>query len=185
MISLLSLMLQAAAAPPQAAPAPAAAPVAPWTIAQRPKTDPTVTSTVTGAPSSDGNARIVVRCDAGKVNVVSIQLFTRTPLGGPPNRPVTLTIDGATPMGANWEFVQQGAFFRDDTGVTTLTTAFAAARSIVLHTTTAAGAPIDATFAGPPSADPVKGVLAACGYTLGVAPAREKQPAPEKTRPLR
>jgi hypothetical protein len=167
MISILALLLQAA-------PAPAA--VAPWTVTTRPKTDPAITSTVTGASSADGGAKLVVRCDAGKANVVSMQLFSRTPLGGPPARPVSLTFDAGTPMIDNWEFVQQGAFQRDDVGVTTLTTALASAKTIKLHTTTAAGEPVDATFAGPGSAQPITAVLAACGYTLGQPPVRAPEP---------
>jgi len=167
MISILTLLLQATAAP-----APAPAPVAPWAVTVRPKTDPTITSTVAGTPSSDGNARLLVRCDSGAQQVVSVQLFTRASLGGPPDRPVTLTVDGGTPMGANWEFVDKGAYVREDMAVTTLTTAIAAGKSIKLATTTATGEAVDATFAGPPSADPVTKVLAACGYTLGTPPVR-------------
>ena len=167
MISIIALLLQAA---------PAAAAPAPWTVTTRPKTDPTITSTVAGASSSDGNGKLVVRCDAGKANVVSVQLFSRTPLGGPPARPVSLTFDANTPMIDNWEFVQQGAFQRDDVGVTTLTTALASAKTIKLHTTTAAGEPVDATFTGPGSAQPITAVLAACGYTLGQPPVRAPEP---------
>ncbi|MDB5677353.1 hypothetical protein [Sphingomonas bacterium] len=167
MISILALFLQATAAP-----APAPAPVAPWTVTPRPNADPTITSTVVGTPSSDGNARLVMRCDSGKERVVSVQLFTKTALGGPPDRPVTLTIDGGTPLGANWEFVEKGAYIREDVAVTTLTTAIAGGKAIKLHTTTAAGEPIDASFAGPPSAAPVTTLLGACGYTLGTPPVR-------------
>jgi hypothetical protein len=171
MISILALLLQAA-------PAPAA--VAPWTVTTRPKTDPAITSTVAGTSSADGNAKLIVRCDAGKANVVSVQLFSRTPLGGPPARPVSLTFDANTPMIDNWEFVQQGAFQRDDVAVTTLTTALAAAKTIKVHTTTTTGEPIDASFTGPASAAPITGVLAACGYTLGQPPVRAPEPKDKK-----
>lgn len=174
MISILALFLQATAAPAPAAP------VAPWTVTVRPKTDPAITSTVVSTPSSDGGARLVMRCDSGAEKVVSVQLFTKTALGGPPDRPVTLTIDAATPMGANWEFIEKGAYIREDIAVTTITTAVAAAKTIKLHTTTAAGEPIDASFAGPPSAAPVKAVLAACGYTLGTPPVRVDPNAKKK-----
>lgn len=170
MISVVALLLQAT---------PAAAP-APWTVSTRPKTDPAITSTVTGASSADGNAKLIVRCDAGKANVVSVQLFSRTPLGGPPARPVSLTFDANTPMIDNWEFVQQGAFQRDDVAVTTLTTALAAAKTIKVHTTTTTGEPVDATFTGPASAQPVTAVLAACGYTLGQPPVRAPEPKDKK-----
>ena len=165
MISLLSILLQTAA------PAPAPAP---WTVSTRPNADPTVTSTVTSTPSLDNSAKLVVRCDAGKVKVVSIQLFTRTPLGGPPNRPVSVTIDGAMPLIDNWEFVEKGAFSRADGAVTTMTTAIASGKAIKLHTTTSTGEPIDATFAGPPSDASIKSVLAGCDYTLGTVPVRPK-----------
>jgi len=171
MISILALLLQAA-------PAPAA--VAPWTVTPRPSSDPTITTTVTSAPSADGNAKLVVRCDSGKAKVVSVQLFSRTPLGGPPARPVSLTFDANTPMIDNWEFVPQGAFQRDDVAVTTLTTALAAAKTIKVHTTTTTGEPVDATFAGPASAQPITTVLAACGYTLGQPPVRAPDPKDAK-----
>ncbi|HEX4694532.1 hypothetical protein [Sphingomonas sp.] len=170
MISLLALFLQAIAAP---------APVAPWTVTNRTSTDGTIHTTLASVPSSDGNARLVMKCDAGTEKVVSVQFFTRTALGGPPDRPVTLTIDGGTPLGANWEFVEKGAFIREDIGVTTLAAAIASAKTINVHTTTAAGEPIDASFAGPTSPAPVTAVLAACDYTLGTVPVRAK-PAPKK-----
>jgi hypothetical protein len=164
MISILALFLQAAAAP---VPAPA-----PWTVTPRPNADPTITSTVVGTPSTDGSATLRLRCDAGKEKIVSVQLFTKTALGGPPDRPVTLTIDANTPMGTNWEFVDKGAYVREDIAVTTITTAIAGGKVIKVHTTTATSEPIDASFAGPPSAEPVKAVLVACGYTLGTPPVR-------------
>ena len=83
MISILTLLLQAA-------PAPAA--VAPWTVTTRPKTDPAITSTVTGASSADGGAKLVVRCDAGKAKVVSVQLFSRTSLENIPEYPTESAI---------------------------------------------------------------------------------------------
>lgn len=174
MISILALLLQTTAAPAAApaAPAPAAAPVAPWTVTVRPKTDPAITSTLAATPSTDGTSRLVVRCDSGAQQVVSVQFFTKTALGGPPDRPVTLTIDAGTPMGTNWEFVEKGAYVREDMAVTTITTAIAAGKMIKLHTTTTTNEAVDASFAGPPSAEPVKAVLAACGYTLGTPPVR-------------
>ena len=173
MISVVALLLQAAPAP--AAPAP-------WTVASRPSADPTISSTVTSASSADGNAKLVVRCDAGKANVVSVQFFSRTALGGPPARPVSMTFDAGTPLIDNWEFAPQGAFQRDDVGVTTLTSALATAKSIKLHTTTTTGEPVDATFAGPASAQPITAVLAKCGYTLGQPPVRAPEPKDGKKK---
>ena len=181
MISILALFLQTAATPaPAPAPVAAPPPVAPWTVTVRPKTDPAITSTVVGAPSDDGSSRLVVRCDSGAQQVVSVQLFTKAALGGPPDRPVTLMFDYATPMGANWEFVEKGAYIRDDMAVTTITTAMATAKKIKIHTTTTTGSTIDASFAGPPSAEPVTKVLAACGYTLGTPPVRVDPNAKKK-----
>lgn len=168
MFPILALLLQSAT------PAPA---VAPWTATARPSTDPTITSTVAGVSSADNNARLVLRCDVSpKGKFVSLQFFSRTVLGGPPNRPVSLTMDGGTPLIDNWEFVDKAAYTRSDAGVTTLAQAIAAAKSIALHTTTTAGEPVDATFAGPGSDAPVKALLAKCDYQLGVVPVR----APEK-----
>ncbi len=160
---LLAVLLQAAPA----------APAAPWTVTPRPNPDPTMTSTIAGASSDDRNARLVLRCDVGKVKVVSVQLFTRAGLGGPPNRPVALTIDGATPLIDNWEFGDKGAVVTTDSAVTTLAQAIANAKQIKLHTTTAAGEAVDATFAGPGSDAPIKELLGKCDYQLGVVPVRE------------
>ena len=166
MISVIALLLQSAAAP---------ASVPPWTVRAHPNADPTITSTMAGTASVDGNASLLFRCDASKVKVVSVQFFSRTPLGGPPNRQISVSVDNGAPVLANWEFVEKGAFVRDDVTVTTLTTAIAIGKSIKLHTTTATGDPIDATFSGPPSVGPVTGVLSACGYTLGTVPVRPKE----------
>ena len=171
MISILALLLQTAAAP---------APVAPWTVTPRPNADSSITSSVAGTPSDDGNARLVMRCDSGKERVVSVQLFTRTPLGGPPNRLVDLSIDGGAPISDMWEFVEKGAFQRADPAVTALASGIAAAKSIKLHTTTSTGEPIDVTFAGPSSEAPVRALLAACGYQLGVLPVRAPDPKDKK-----
>lgn len=165
MISLLALFLQAATPTP----------VAPWTVVSRPNPDPTIASTVLGASAVDNNARLVMRCDVSpKGKFVSIQLFTRTALGGPPNRPVSLTMDGATPFVGNWEFAEKGAYVSSDDAVTTLAQAIANAKQIQIHTTTVAGDAVDVTFAGPGSDAPVKALLAGCDYKLGVVPVRPK-----------
>ncbi len=169
MIPLIALLLQAA---------PAATVPAPWAVTPRPNADPTIKTTVASVTAANGNAKLVVRCDAGAVNVVSVQLFSRTPLGGPPTRPVSMTFDAGTPLIDNWEFVPQGAYQRDDIAVTTLTTGLSTAKVIKVHTTTTTGEPIDATFAGPPSAAPISAVLSACGYTLGQPPVRTTAPVP-------
>lgn len=167
MFPILALLLQAA---------PAAAP-APWTVMPRPNADSAITSTVLGVSTADNNARLVFRCDVSpKGKFVSIQMFTRASLGGPPNRPVSVTLDGGTPFIDNWEFTGNATYTRSDAGVTTLAQAIAAAKMIAVHTTTATGEPVDVSFAGPPSDAPVKALLGKCDYQLGVVPVR----APEK-----
>ena len=59
-------------------------------------------------------------------------------------------------------------------------TLLASAKTIKVHTTTTTGEPVDATFAGPASAQPITAVLAACGYTLGKPPVRAPEPKDDK-----
>jgi hypothetical protein len=165
MISILALLLQAA----PAAVAPAAQ-IIPWS--------PTVgaTSTTVRVTSREGNGRLAVRCDTSVEKVVSVQF---APIGmdigasPPPGRPVSLTIDDATPLIANWEFPGRGTFEREDGAVTTIVSALVHARTIKLHTLDATGGPIDATFDGPASDAGVVQVLRACGYELGKMPVRQ------------
>ena len=93
-------------------------------------------------------------------------------LGAGPVRPVSLTIDGAAPLIANWEFISGIALEREDVAVTTITTAFAHAKEIKVHTTNLAGEPVDAVFDGPASTAGLTQVLGACGYALGTPPVR-------------
>jgi len=173
MISILALLLQAA-------PAPAA--VASWAVAERPNTNPGVTSILASVSSADGS-KLAVRCDASKMNIVSVQFFSSKPLGGPPTRPVSMTFDANMPMIDNWEFAKQGAFQRDDMAVTTLASGIAAAKVIKVHTTTIAGEGVDASFAGPGTAAPITQVLKACGYALGQPPVRAPVSAPAPDQP--
>ena len=85
---------------------------------------------------------------------------------------MSLQIDGATPLVANWERLGGAAIERDDGAVTTIAAALAHGRQIRLHTSDGGGAATDATFAGPPGDAPVRRVLAACGYQLGQRPVR-------------
>jgi len=165
MISILVLLLQAAA------PAPAPAP-APWTPVTRGDAASGNASTSMYAYSRTPGGRLAVRCDARADKVVSLQFRGPGDLGAGPVRPVSLIIDGGTPLIANWEFISGIALEREDAAVTTITNALAHAREIKLHTTNLAGEPIDAVFDGPPSAAGITQVLSACGYTLGEIPTR-------------
>ncbi|MEG3147044.1 hypothetical protein U1839_20525 [Sphingomonas sp. RT2P30] len=177
MISILAMLLQAAAPAPTAAPTPAPAP-APWTAIVRGDAAAGNLSTSTYVMAHDAGGRLAVRCDARADKVVSIQFRAPADLGVGPVRPVRLIIDGGTPLIANWEFISGVALEREDAAVTTITTAFAQAKQIKLHTSNLAGEPIDAVFDGPASAAGLTQVLAACGYTLGQIPARTPAPSP-------
>ena len=177
MISILAMLLQAAAPAPTAAPTPAPAP-APWTAIVRGDAAAGNLSTSTYVMAHDAGGRLAVRCDARADKVVSIQFRGPGDLGAGPVRPVRLTIDNATPLIANWEFISGVAVEREDAAVTTITSAFAHAKEIKLHTTNLAGEPVDAVFDGPSSTAGLTQVLAACGYTLGQVPVRTPPPAP-------
>ncbi len=175
MILFLTMALQAAA--PTAATPPAPPP--PWT--PRMKMDP-VTNRPSGsvsATSQDGNARLVVRCDRRVNNVVSIQFIPNTPFAAATPRPVSITVDGSPPLGANWDFPGRGAVVSDEAIVTTLTVAIARGKTIKVHVIDPAEKPMDSVFNGPPSEAPIKQVVESCGYTFGVVPAPE--PAPPAT----
>ncbi|CAN5550497.1 hypothetical protein BH10PSE14_BH10PSE14_25040 [soil metagenome] len=171
MISILAMLLQAAAS----APAPAPAPWAPITRGDAASGNLSVSAYVY---SRTPGSRLAVRCDARADKVVSIQFRGPGDLGAGPVRPVRVTIDNATPLIANWEFISGIALEREDAAVTTITTAFAQAKEIKLHTTNLAGEPIDAVFDGPASGSGLTQVLTACGYTLGAIPVRTPAPAP-------
>lgn len=138
-----------------------------------------------GIASREGNGRLSVRCDNAAEQVVSVQFIPRTPVGiALDGRPVTVTIDAQPPITDVWEVPDTGAgmFVRDGTTVTALTSAISKAKLIRIHTTDIAGAPVDASFAGPPSDAPIRQVLAACGYALGVVPPL-RAPAPAEAAP--
>ena len=176
MILFLTMALQAAAPATATPPAP---PPPPWT--PRMKMDP-VTNRPSGsvsATSQDGNARLVVRCDRRVNNVVSIQFIPNAPFAAATPRPVSITVDGGTALGANWEFPGRGAVVSDEAIVTTLTVAIARGKTIKVHVIDPSEKPVDAVFSGPPSEAPIKQVVESCGYTFGVVPAAE--PAPPET----
>ena len=174
MILFLTMALQAAA--PAATPA---APPPPWT--PRMKTDPAtgLSSGSVSANSNEGNGRLVVRCDRKVDNVVSIQFIPKLGFTASTPRPVSIQVDGAAPLGANWDFPGTGAFVADDTIVTTLSTAIAHGKQIKVHAIDPLNSVVDATFPGPASEAPIKQVIEACGYVFGQVPVREVK-KPEK-----
>ena len=133
------------------------------------------------ATSQDGNARLVVRCDRRVNNVVSIQFIPNAPFAAASPRPVSITVDGGTALGANWEFPGRGAVVSDEAIVTTLTVAIAHGKTIKVHVIDPSEKPLDAVFNGPPSEAPIKQVVESCGYTFGVVPAPEPAPAETPT----
>ncbi|MFA5964485.1 MAG: hypothetical protein WC804_10745 [Sphingomonas sp.] len=165
MITILAMLLQAAA------PAPVAAP-APWAPITRGDTASGNLSVSAYVYSRTPGGRLAVRCDARVDKVVSIQFRGPGDLGAGPVRPVSLTIDGGTPLIANWEFISGIALEREDAAVTTIAAALAHAKEIKVHTTNLVGEPIDAVFDGPANPDGLTQVLTACGYTLGTIPVR-------------
>jgi hypothetical protein len=177
MILFLTIALQATA--PAATPA---APLAPWT--PRMKTDPAtgLQSGSVSASSAEGNGRLVVRCDRRGDNVVSIQFIPKLGFTAATPRPVSIQIDGAAPLGANWDFPGTGTFVSDDAIVTTLSTAIAHGKQIKVHVIDPLNNVVDATFAGPSSEAPIKQVVEACGYVFGQVPVRALAPtsAPAK-----
>ena len=122
-----------------------------------------------------------VRCDARAEKVVSVQFVPTADIGAspPPDRPVTLTIDDATPLIANWEF-PCGAR-RSSARMSPVTTIIAIAGACQGDQ-----APHDQRCRRAGRRDLRRAasrrrssqVLAACGYTLGRSPVREPQPKP-------
>jgi len=176
MISILTMLLQAAAPVPAATPTPA--PVVPWTAVTRGDAASGTLSSSVYVFSRTPGSRLAVRCDARADKVVSLQFRGPGDLGAGPVRPVSLIVDGGIPLIANWEFISGIALEREDAAVTTITTALAHAREFKIHTTNLAGEPVDAVFDGPASTAGLTQVLATCGYTLGTIPERAPAPAP-------
>jgi hypothetical protein len=174
MISILAMLLQTAAPAPASAPAP----VAPWTAVTRGDAASGNLSSSLYVYSRTPGSRLAVRCDARADKVVSLQFKGPGDLGAGPVRPVSLILDGGTPLISNWEFISGIALEREDAAVTTITTALAHAREIKIHTTNLAGERVDAVFDGPASTAGLTQVLATCGYTLGAVPVRTPAPAP-------
>jgi hypothetical protein len=172
---LLVMLLQAATA----APAPVATPD--WTPVV--KIDPATKlgSVSTSVHSTDGKARLVVRCDLpnAETKAASVQFIPRPPFAKASPRPVSITADSGAALGTNWEFPGGGAYIANDAVVTTLTVAIAHARTVKVRAIGTDNVPIDATFAGPGSETAIRRVLDACGYVFGQMPA-PPPPPPEK-----
>ncbi|MET3825294.1 hypothetical protein ABIC16_000987 [Sphingomonas sp. PvP055] len=165
---LLALLLQVAATPP-----------VPWLVTT--KVGAASTATSTSVWSDDGKARLVVRCDAAKEKIVSIQFIPRGGFPAAQPRPVSMNIDDNGWLGANWQFPGSGAFTSQDAIVTTLAAQIAHGKAIKVRVINPDNTPVDVTFTGPPTDAPVTRVLSACGYQLGVVPPRSAVPLPTPT----
>ncbi|MEG3176367.1 hypothetical protein U1872_09010 [Sphingomonas sp. RB3P16] len=165
-----ALLLQAAApAAPASVPAPA-----PWSIQKR--TTGKSLATSSSAWSSDNNARFVLRCDAAGEKIVSLQFIPRTGFAAALPRPVSINVDDGGWLGTNWQFPGSGAFISEDVIVSNLAAMIARGKTIRVRAIDPDNKPVDASFAGPGEV-PVRQVLAACDYQLGVAPSRAGAPA--------
>lgn len=173
LIAPLTSMIQASA--PAVGPA-----LAPWTAVLRTDAQGNRSATAS-ATSADGAARLVVRCDARATKVVSVQFIPAARFIATTDRPVSLSFDGGAPLPWNWEYPGGGAFVRLDGVVTNLVAGIAHARQIRVRALNPVGEWVDATFAGPASDAPIRQVLAACDYQLGVMPNRSPTPAPTAT----
>lgn len=174
---MLALLLQAAVPAAAAPPAPA-----PWAVLKR--VDKASAATSSSAWSTDGKARLVVRCDVAGEKIVSLQFIPRPAFAAALPRPVSINVDGGGWLGANWQFPGGGAFISDDVIVSNLALLIARGRAIRVRAIDPADVPVDAEFAGPGEA-PIGQVLAACGYELGKAPSRSPAPlaAPRSAPP--
>ncbi len=172
------LLAQAAAAS-----APAAAP---WAVTTH--AGATSTATTSSAWSSDGKARLVVRCDVTAEKIVSIQFIPKPGFAPALPRPVSIKADEDGWLGTNWQFPGTGAFVSEDRVVTNLAVVIAHGQAIHVRAMTPDNVAVDATFVGPGEA-PVRRVLSACGYDFGVVPPRSAVPVrpaaamPTTTRP--
>ena len=180
MIPLLLLLQTATSATPSTLPAP---PPAPWEV--RTRTSPNgVVSTSAGTTARDGSSRLLVKCDKAAESVVSVQFFMRQPLqeaatdGSFASKAVGLRFDSGAVNEYPWQFRAAAAFISDDAAVVSLTQQLARAKLVKVETTNAANYRVAALFDGPASDAPIRQVLAACGYAIGVGPVPQSTPTP-------
>lgn len=182
MIPILLLLQAATPTPPPAPPAP---PPAPWEVRTRTSADGVV-STSAAAIARDGSSRLLVKCDKATEAVVSVQFFTRQPLqdgaadSSFPSKTVGLRFDNGAANEYTWQFRAAAAFISDDTAVTSLTQQLARAKLVKVETTNPGNYRVEALFDGPASDAPIRQVLTACNYVIGVGPAPQPiaSPAP-------
>ena len=168
MLTLLLLALQAV---------PATVPPAPWQLHQGTDAAANTSWASAAAMSADRNYRLTVRCDRTGEPTVSIQFAARQPLTAGAAHTVTIAVDGAAPIPADWQFPGRAAVISDPAMVTALTVAMANAQQITVSTTDSAGA-VSASVPGPAGNPSLAAVLTACGYTLGQVPAPTASPTP-------
>lgn len=190
----LLLLLQAIT---PATPAPPAPPPAPWEVRTRTSADGVV-STSAAAIARDGSSRLLVKCDKATEAVVSVQFFTRQPLqdaaadGSFASKPVGLRFDNGAANEYAWQFRAAAAFISNDAAVVSLTQQLSRAKLVKVETTNAGNYRVEALFDGPASDAPIRQVLTACNYVIGVGPspqptaspvpAAKPAPAPRKGR---
>lgn len=186
MIPILLLLQAAMSALPTAPPAP---PPTPWEVRTRTSADGVV-STSAAAVARDGSSRLLVKCDKATEAVVSVQFFTRQPLqegaadGSFPSKTVGLRFDNGAANEYAWQFRAAAAFISDDAAVTSLTQQLARAKLVKVETTNPGNYRVEALFDGPASDAPIRQVLAACNYVVGVGPAPQATPTPaQATKP--
>ncbi|PTS90121.1 hypothetical protein DBR17_01945 [Sphingomonas sp. HMWF008] len=168
---ILALLLQAVAAPP-----------VPWAVTT--KVDAASKATTSSAWSADNKARLVVRCDVTNEKIVSIQFIPKPGFVAALPRPVSIKADEDGWLGTNWQFPGTGAFISQDVIVTNLAQVIAHGKTIHVRVIDPDNAVVEASFAGPGEA-PIRQVLKACEYELGVIPPRSAPPpvAPKAPTP--
>lgn len=173
---MISLALALASLGAQTAPAPAAS--TGWTI--RHSTDPAKPKSATASVrSSDGNSRLVVRCDTANIPIVSVQFLPRPALQAGEPRIVTLTFDGAKADMTSWLFPGSGAYNGEPAEVFPLVSEIAAAKKITVALEDE-GKALGGEFVGPGSDAILREVYTACGLPYAMPSATPPAPAPAK-----
>ncbi|MES2441959.1 MAG: hypothetical protein V4574_03950 [Pseudomonadota bacterium] len=157
MLLLVMLPLQPAAA--QTAPA---APPA-WTFKESTDAATGKKSATAQIRAADGTGRLIVRCDTIAIPIVSVQYIPRPPLPASDRKSIVVTIDEASAEIAAWEFPGAGAYLGEPYDVFSLAEKIAAAKTIRLNTSNAAGEPIQSVFKGPGNDTLFRQVYATCG----------------------
>ncbi|MET0309079.1 MAG: hypothetical protein ABW023_10275 [Sphingomonas sp.] len=175
MISLLLALALAQTAPVQTASASSSA-VAGWSF--RESSDPAKPKSATALiRSTDGNTRLVVRCDTADHPIISVQFLTKPPMTAGDPRSVQVTLDSGMAEISTWQFPGQGAYNGEAVEVFMIVDGISKAKAIDVATDDGAGNPVSGHFAGPGGDDMFRKVYAACGLPYAMPSAT---PAPKK-----